>query len=79
MKKYRVREKDRQLRLDLYNRGGFHTGYYHTQHGREMISLNRPPHAGVPAVKVLAKKGRNVTAKALTDLYPQDIIELPMR
>ena len=79
MKKYRVREEDRQRLLDLYNRGGFHTGYYHTQNGREMISLNRPNHAGVPAVKVLAKKGRNVTAKALTDLYPQDIIELPMR
>ena len=79
MKKYRVREEDRQMLLDLYNRGGFHMGYYHTQNGREMISLNRPNHAGVPAVKVLAKKGRNVTAKALTDLYPQDIIELPMR
>lgn len=79
MKKYRVREEDRQMLLDLYNRGGFHTGYYHTQNGWEMISLNRPNHAGVPAVKVLAKKGRNVTAKALTDLYPQDIIELPMR
>ena len=79
MKKYRVREEDRQMLLDLYNRGGFHTGYYDTQNGREMISLNRPNHAGVPAVKVLAKKGRNVTAKALTDLYPQDIIELPMR
>ena len=79
MKKYRVREEDRQMLLDLYNRGGFHTGYYHTQNGREMISLNRPNHAGVPAVKVLAKKGRNVTAKALTDLYTQDIIELPMR
>lgn len=79
MKKYRVREEDRQMLLDLYNRGGFRTGYYHTQNGREMISLNRPNHAGVPAVKVLAKKGRNVTAKALTDLYPQDIIELPMR
>lgn len=79
MKKYRVREEDRRMLLDLYNRGGFHTGYYHTQNGREMISLNRPNHAGVPAVKVLAKKGRNVTAKALTDLYPQDIIELPMR
>lgn len=79
MKKYRVREEDRQMLLDLYNRGGFHTGYYHTQNGRELISLNRPNHAGVPAVKVLAKRGRNVTAKALTDLYPQDIIELPMR
>lgn len=79
MKKYRVCEEDRQMLLDLYNRGGFHTGYYHTQNGREMVSLNRPNHAGVPAVKVLGKKGRNVTAKALTDLSPQDIIELPMR
>lgn len=79
MKKYCVREEDRQMLLDLYNRGGFHTGYYHTQNGREMVSLNRPNHAGVPAVKVLAKKGRIVTAKAMTDLSPQDIIELPMR
>lgn len=79
MKKYRVCEEDRQMLLDLYNRGGFHTGYYHTQNGREMVSLNRPNHAGVPAVKVLAKKGRTVTAKAMTDLSPQDIIELPMR
>lgn len=79
MKKYRVCEEDRQMLLDLYNRGGFHTGYYHTQNGREMVSLNRPNHAGVPAVKVLAKKGRTVTAKAMTDLSPQDIIELSMR
>lgn len=79
MKKYRVCEEDRQMLLDLYNRGGFHTGYYHTQNGREMVSLKRPNHAGVPAVKVLAKKGRTVTAKAMTDLSPQDIIELPMR
>lgn len=79
MKKYRVCEEDRQMLLNLYNRGGFHTGYYHTQNGREMVSLNRPNHAGVPAVKVLAKKGRTVTAKAMTDLSPQDIIELPMR
>ena len=79
MKKYRVCEEDRQMLLDLYNRGGFHTGYYHTQNGREMVSLNRPNHAGVPAVKVLAKKGRTVTAKAMTDLSPQDIIELPTR
>lgn len=79
MKKYRVCEEDRQMLLDLYNRGGFHTGYYHTQNGREMVSLNRPNHAGVPAVKVLAKKGRTVTAKAMTDLSPQDIVELPMR
>lgn len=76
---YVVDEKDKEMLMDLYNRGGFHTGYYHTQNGREMVSLDRPNHAGVPAVKCLRKQGRNVVAKALIDLNPQDIIELPIR
>lgn len=78
-KPYVVNEKDKEMLMDLYNRGGFHTGYYHTQNGREMVSLDRPNHAGVPAVKCLRKQGRNVVAKALIDLNPQDIIELPIR
>ncbi|MGN0404370.1 MAG: U32 family peptidase, partial [Bariatricus sp.] len=77
--KFRVEEEDRRVLLDLYNRGGFHTGYYHTQNGREMVSLDRPNHAGIPAVKVLKKSGRNIECRALIDLNPQDIIELPMR
>lgn len=78
-KHYRVDEKDKQILMDLYNRGGFHTGYYRTRNGREMVSLERPNHAGVPAVKVEKKQGRTVYAKALIDLSAQDIIELPMR
>lgn len=77
--KFSVREEDRQMLLDLYNRGGFHTGYYHTKNGREMVSLKRPNHAGVPAAKILGKKGRMIQAKALTDLSAQDVIELPVR
>lgn len=77
--KFWVDEADRSVLLDLYNRGGFHTGYYHTQNGREMVSLDRPNHAGIPAVKVLKKSGRNMECRALIDLNPQDIIELPMR
>ena len=57
--KYKVADSDRQMLLDLYNRGGFHTGYYHTRNGSKMVSLDRPNHAGVPAVKVLKKNGRN--------------------
>ena len=71
--KFRVEEADRSVLLDLYNRGGFHTGYYHTQNGREMVSLDRPNHAGIPAVKVLKKSGRNMECRALIDLNPQDI------
>lgn len=78
-KRYSVEAKDKEMLLDLYNRGGFHTGYYHTKNGREMVSLERPNHAGVAAVQVRQKKGRSVSGVALIDLNPQDIIELPMR
>lgn len=78
-KHFRVENKDKEMLLDLYNRGGFHTGYYRTKNGREMVSLTRPNHAGVPAVKVERKQGRTVVGKTLVDLSAQDIIELPMR
>ena len=44
--KYFVDVKDKEMLMDLYNRGGFCGGYYSTQNGPEMLSLNRPNHAG---------------------------------
>lgn len=76
-KAFRVQEKDREMLMDLYNRGGSHGGYYHTKNGREMLSLERPNHAGVPALQVVKYKGRNITAKALVDVHKGDVIELP--
>ncbi len=76
-KYFKVEQKDREMLLDLYNRGGFHGGYYYTKNGREMLSLDRPNHAGVPALKVLEEKGKSVTAKALVELHKGDVIELP--
>lgn len=78
-KHYRVAAEDKEMLLDMYNRGGFHTGYYKTRNGREMVSLTRPNHAGVPAVKVERKQGRMVFGKALTNISAQDVIELPIR
>lgn len=72
-----VEPKDREMLMDLYNRGGSHGGYYHTKNGREMLSLDRPNHAGVPALQVISQNGRNVTAKALVDIHKGDVIELP--
>lgn len=63
--------------MDLYNRGGSHGGYYHTKNGREMLSLTRPNHAGVPALQVLRCSGKNVSVKALVDIHKGDVIELP--
>ncbi|MEE1314414.1 MAG: DUF3656 domain-containing protein [Faecalimonas sp.] len=76
-KAFCVDKKDKEKLLDLYNRGGFHDGYYHTQNGREMVSLERPNHAGVAALQVLSCAGNAVTAKALVELHRGDVIELP--
>lgn len=78
-KQYKVDPKDKEMLLDLYNRGGSHTGYYGMRNGRDMVSLDRPNHAGVPAVKIERKQGRRAYGKALVDISPQDVIELPQR
>ena len=74
---FKVDPKDKEKLLDLYNRGGSHGGYYHTQNGREMISIDRPNHAGVPALKVIKCAGKSVTAKALVDIQGGDVVEMP--
>ena len=76
-KHFRVEEKDREMLMDLYNRGGFHDGYYTTKNGREMLSLQRPNHAGVPALKVISENGKQITANAMVDIKKGDVIELP--
>jgi len=76
-KDFRVDPKDKEKLLDLYNRGGSHGGYYHTHNGKEMISLERPNHAGVPVLKVIRYNGKTVSAKAIADINPGDVIELP--
>ena len=72
-----VNPKDKEKLLDLYNRGGSHGGYYHTKNGKDMISIHRPNHAGVPALKVMKTAGKSVTAKALVELHAGDVIEMP--
>lgn len=74
---FKVETKDKEKLMDLYNRGGSHGGYYHTKNGREMVSINRPNHAGVPALKVVKFSGKSVTSKALVDIQAGDVIEMP--
>lgn len=73
---YKVENKDKETLLDLYNRGGFHSGYYHTQNGPDMLSLDRPNHAGVPALKVIQQNGKQLVCKALVELHKGDVIEI---
>ncbi len=73
---YKVSAEDVEKLMDVYNRGGFSKGYYHQQNGKDMISLNRPNHAGVAALKVISQNGREVTASVLTDIHKGDILEI---
>lgn len=78
-KGYRIIPEDREMLLDLYNRGGFSEGYYKQHNGRSMIALDRPNHSGVPAVKITGQKGREVRAQALTYLDAGDVLEITGR
>lgn len=72
---FRIEEQDRQDLMDLYNRGGFSTGYYKTGNGREMMSLVRPNHIGTKAAKVV-DTGKNILKlKAAETLHPGDVLE----
>ena len=74
-KPYLVDDKDKEMLMDLFNRGGFHTGYYKQKNGRNMITIQKPNHIGVKVGTVLSQKGREVRMRALTDIAAGDLIE----
>ena len=45
--------------------------------GPEMLSTNRPNHAGTQAAKVLGQKGRELQITVLKDLSKGDVLEFP--
>lgn len=75
--KFRVKKSDLEELMDLYNRGGFHSGYYFVHNGPEMLCTNRPNHAGTKVAKVLGQKGRELQISVLKDLSKGDVLEFP--
>lgn len=74
---YKVLDEDRKNLLELYNRGGSHQGYYKQYNGADMVSKDRPNHAGVEALQIIKAGGRSLLVKALTDIHKGDVIEFP--
>jgi len=70
---FKVAQDDMDMMLDVYNRGGFHSGYLHQHNGKEMLADKRPNHAGIPAVKM----EKNRKARILRNMHAGDVIELP--
>jgi len=71
--KYAVEQEDLDMLLDVYNRGGFHSGYLYQQNGGDMLAAKRPNHAGIPAVRIEGDS----RIKALRDINRGDVIERP--
>ncbi|MBR3231301.1 MAG: U32 family peptidase, partial [Lachnospiraceae bacterium] len=73
---FHVEESDRKKLLEMFNRGGFTDGYFARHNGPEMISKQRPGHAGVRIGTGTAQRG--IARISLSqDTAKGDLIELP--
>ena len=61
---------------DLYNRGGFYSGYYFTDKGKEMAALKRPNHTGLRVGTVTSVKAPKIAVKLEQDLHHGDVVEI---
>lgn len=68
--------KDIDFLKELYNRGGFNEGYYHTHNGSDMMSFERPNHSGVCVGTVTAVRGREAVITLSEEVNPQDVLEI---
>ncbi len=69
-----MKEELRKLQ-DLYNRGGFSTGYYDIHNGKQMMSMYRPNHNGVLVGHVVAKQGIQAEILLSEPVNAQDVLE----
>ncbi len=76
---YRVDPEDERQLMDLYNRGGFSQGYYKTYNGKNMMSMERPNHQGTPGAKTVSAQGKVLRLKAEEQLWPGDVLEIPVK
>lgn len=72
---YRVSREDKRDLLDLYNRGGFSSGYYRRQNGPDMMSSKRPNHQGTMGAKILSADKAGLKVQTLEMLHKGDVLE----
>jgi len=52
-REYKVDEEDREKLMQIFNRGGFSTGYLKGKLGRNMMYTKKPNHIGIPIGEVI--------------------------
>ena len=75
---YIVNADDIKLLKEIYNRGGFTDGYFKKHNSKDIMSLDRPNHMGIPVAKILSynKKNGIIRAKALENIDKSDVLEI---
>ncbi len=61
---------------DLYNRGGFNSGYLKQHNGPDMMTFDRPNHSGVEVGTVTAVNGREAVIRFSDTVNAQDVLEI---
>ncbi len=75
-KEVKVSSEDERILLELYNRGGFHTGYYEQKNGRNMMAIDRPNHMGVLVGEIDKITGNQIQFRAALPIEKQDVLEV---
>ncbi len=78
-KEYNIAREDEQTLLEIYNRGGFHSGYYEQKNGQNMMALERPNHMGVFLGEVEQIRGNQIQFRTALDIEKQDVLEIHTR
>lgn len=73
---YKVEEADRQLLRQLFNRGGFSSGYYKTHSGADMMCPEHPRNWGVYAGEVTSYRNGLAEIRFSKDMNTGDGIEI---
>lgn len=75
-KDVKVSSEDERMLLELYNRGGFHSGYYEQKNGRNMMAIDRPNHMGVFVGEIEKINGNQIQFRAALSIEKQDVLEI---
>ena len=70
-----IRPLEKEL-MDIYNRGGFSAGYYHTEKGYDMLAADRPNHTGLQIGRVKKIVPPQVEILLEEDVNAQDVLEI---
>lgn len=64
---------------DIYNRGGFCSGYYFMEKGKEMSAWERPNHQGIFLGRIRSVKPPQIVLQLNRNLHKKDVLEIRLK